>query len=113
LSVKAARGTTVAIHFSNEARLLDMTNEAEVIAMVMPDGEGADGSGRMQRMATLLMRSADGQMSLRTVSTDSALGRKAMSTGCFRNGTPIVDPVTRQLLGYEMEMVPSPFAAFG
>jgi hypothetical protein len=89
-----------------------MTTEAEVIAMVMPDGEGANGSGRMQRMATLLIRSADGQMSLRTVSADSALGRKAMSTGCFRNGKPIVDPITRQLLGYEMEMVANPFPAF-
>jgi hypothetical protein len=85
-----------------------MTNEAEVIAVVMPE---ADGSGRMQRMATVLMRSGDGQMWLRTVSTDSALGRQAMSTGCFRNGNPIVDPVTRQLLGYEMERIPSPFFA--
>jgi hypothetical protein len=90
----------------------NMTNQAEVIAMVMPDGEGPNGSGRMQRMGTLLMRGADGRMSLQTVSTDSALGRQAMNTGCFRNGKPIVDPVTRQLLGYEMERIPNPFAAF-
>jgi hypothetical protein len=89
-----------------------MTNQAEVIAMVMPEGEGTNGSARTQRMATLLMRSADGQMSLQTVRTDSELGQRAMSTGCFRNGKPIVDPVTRQLLGYEMERIPSPFSAF-
>ena len=75
--------------------------------MVMPEG---DASGRQQRMATLLLRSPDGQMSLQTVSTDSALCQHAMRTGCFRKGEPIVDPVTRQILGYEMEMVPAALA---
>jgi hypothetical protein len=88
-----------------------MTTQPEVIAMVMSDGEGPNGSGRMQRMATILLRSADGQMSVRTVSPDSTLGQFALSTGCFRNGAPIVDPVTRQHIGYEMEMVESPLAA--
>lgn len=86
-----------------------MATQAEVIAMLMPD---CDASGRMQRTATLLMRNPDGQMSLETVSTDSTLGQYALSTGCFRKGTPIVDPVTRQVLGYEMEMIPSPLAQF-
>ena len=62
-------------------------------------------------MATILLRSADGQMSVRTVSPDSTLGQFALSTGCFRNGAPIVDPVTREHLGYEMEMMDSPLAA--
>jgi hypothetical protein len=83
--------------------------KAEVIAMLMPDGEATD---RMQRMATLLVRNPDGQMSLQTVSADSTLGQYAMSTGCFHKGAPIVDPVTREVLGYEMEMIPSPLAQF-
>jgi len=29
-----------------------------------------------------------------------------MSTGCFRRGKPIVDPLTHEHLGYEMEMIP-------
>jgi hypothetical protein len=85
-----------------------MTTQAEVIAMVMSDGEG---TGRMQRMATVLLRSPDGQMSVRTVSPDSTLGQFALSTGCFRSGAAIVDPVTREHLGYEMERLESPFAA--
>ena len=89
-----------------------MSNKIEVIAMVMPDGEGLKDGASMHRMATLLLRNADGRMSLQTVSTDSTLGQHAMKTDCFRNGKPIVDPVTRQLLGYEMEMITSPFAAF-
>ena len=69
--------------------------------MVMAD----DAIGRAQRLATLVLRNPDGQMSVQTVSADSTLGQYAMSTGCFRNGTPIVDPITRQVLGYEMEMI--------
>jgi hypothetical protein len=88
-----------------------MNTQPEVIAMVMSDGEGPNGTGRMQRMATILLRAADGQMSVRTVSPDSTLGQFALNTGCFRNGKAIVDPVTREHLGYEMEMVDSPLAA--
>lgn len=84
-----------------------MKTQAEVIAMLMPDG---DGNGRTQRMATLLLRNPDGQMSLQTVNPDSTLGQFAMNTGCFREGTPIIDPITRQILGYEMEMIDSPLA---
>lgn len=82
-----------------------MQTQAEIIAMLMPDG---DGGVRAQRMATLLIRNPDGQMSLETVNTDSALGQYAMSTGCFRRGTPIVDPVSREVFGYEMEMIDNP-----
>jgi hypothetical protein len=81
--------------------------QAEVIAMLMPE---ADASGRSKQMATLILRNPDGQMSLQTVRADSTLGQYALSTGCFRNGAPIIDPVTREVLGYEMEMIPSPLA---
>ena len=81
-----------------------MQSKAEVIAMVMQDAE-ANGQ---PRMATLLLRNADGQMSLQSVRADSTLSKYANNTGCFRNGTPIVDPVTRQVLGYEMEMIDGP-----
>lgn len=85
-----------------------MTTHAEVIAMVMSDCES---TGRMQRMATVLLRGADGEMSVRTVSPDSTLGQFALSTGCFRQGAPIIDPVTREHLGFEMERIETPFAA--
>jgi hypothetical protein len=87
-----------------------MIGESEVIALVLPDEESGF-NGRTSG-AQMLIRHADGQMSLQTVNPDSTLGQFAMTTGCFRNGTPIVDPVTRETLGYEMEMVASPFAAF-
>jgi len=75
--------------------------KAEVIAVFLPEGES-----RSDSSATILLRNADGQMSLQNVNPDSAFGRQAMRTGCFRRGKPIIDPVLRQMIGYEMEMVP-------
>jgi hypothetical protein len=80
--------------------------QAEVVALVLPDAD----SGRTNAHAQLLMRGADGQMWLQNVSPDSTLGQHAMSSGCFRQGAPIIDPVTRETVGYEMEAVASPLA---
>ena len=98
-----------ALHFVVQAhaarRATNMSRQAEVIALFLPEGD----SSRSNR-ATMLVRNADGQVSLETVNPDSTLGQHAMSTGCFRNSTPIYDPVTREVLGYEMEWVPAPLA---
>jgi hypothetical protein len=88
-----------------------MNIKPDVVAMVMNEGEGPNGQGRSQRMATLLLRSPNGEMSLQTVSTDSTLGQYALSTGCFREGKPIFDPISKQILGYEMELMPSPLSS--
>lgn len=82
-----------------------MSRQSEVIALFLPEGDAV----RSNR-ATMLVRNPDGQMSIETVTPESTLGQYAMSTGCFRNGTPIYDPVTREVLGYEMEWVPAPLA---
>jgi hypothetical protein len=79
--------------------------KAEVIAVFFPEDEPRNPS-----TATVLLRNSDGQMSLQSVSRDSALGREALRTGCFRRGKAIIDPVSRQMLGYEMERVPVPAA---
>lgn len=80
--------------------------KAEVIAVFLPEDEP-----RNQATATVLLRNADGQMSIQSVSRDSALGREALRTGCFRQGKAIIDPVSRQMLGYEMERVSGPIPA--
>lgn len=86
----------------------------EVIALVMPDPQfdpaPAAPSGHSRALATALVRRADGQMALETVPADSAFARDMMATGCFRNGKPIIDPVSREIMGYELEMVKSPLA---
>ena len=73
---------------------------AEIIAIDLPDEEPRNPS-----RTTVLLRTADGQISLQSVSRDSALGREALRTGCFRRGKAIIDPISRQMLGYEMERV--------
>lgn len=80
----------------------------ELIALLLPEGE-AGSSGKTEReRGTLLVRRPDGQMSLEPLQADTAFTRNALTTGCFRRGTPIIDPRTREVMGYEMEMVSSP-----
>lgn len=76
--------------------------QAEVIAVLVSDGEMRSDSG-----ATMLVRDANGQISLQSVNPDTPMGRQALRTGCFRRGKAIIDPVSRQMLGYEMELVPN------
>jgi hypothetical protein len=78
-----------------------MHAKAELIAVFLTDTD--EGSPPSPRRAQMLLRSADGQMLLQTVNPDSTLGQHAMRTGCFRQGKPIFDPISRQTLGYEME----------
>ncbi len=78
------------------------TATREVIALLLPD------SG--PQPATALVRGVDGQMSLEAVEEGSNFARDMMTTGCFRKGKPIVDPVSREIMGYEMEMIPGPLA---
>lgn len=72
----------------------------EIIALLLPE-TGPE-------PATALVRRADGQMSLEPVTRDAGFAREALTTGCFRRGKPILDPVSREVMGYEMEMVPAP-----
>ncbi len=45
----------------------------------------------------------------RSVSVSETVADRALQTGAFRRD-PIVDPLTRQTIGYEMEALPTPFA---
>lgn len=74
----------------------------EVLATFVPDASpfaSADGVPT----AAIMVRSASGQWSLQPLDPDGTLGQHALSTGAFRKGQPIVDPVSRRILGYEME----------
>jgi hypothetical protein len=72
----------------------------DVIAILMPDSDGDGAHG-----ATVIFRGADGQVSVRQMDAADAAVRKAARTGCFRRGKPILDPLSRQVMGYEMEEV--------
>jgi hypothetical protein len=61
--------------------------------------------------ARVLVREESGHISLQNPKPETAPGHWAIQTGSFRRGKPIVDPVTGQSLGYEMEWVSSPLAS--
>jgi hypothetical protein len=64
---------------------------------------GLDDDG--ERAAIVIVRGPDGQVSLRRMDAADASVRRAARSGCYRRGTPILDPVSRQVMGYEMEEV--------
>jgi hypothetical protein len=80
-----------------------MHGHDEVIARFIPDVRRLGCSDPAMPLATILVRAPDGSMSLQPVDPDATLGQEALSTGAFRKGSPIVDPVSRRILGYEME----------
>jgi hypothetical protein len=84
-------------------------SQSEVVALLLPEGEKGH-LARPEHQATLLVRRPDGQFELEQVDARLALARRAANTGCFRQGKPIIDPLTRQVMGYEMEEIPLGFA---
>jgi hypothetical protein len=58
--------------------------------------------------ARVLVREESGHISLQSAKPETGPGHWAIQTGSFRRGKAIVDPVTGQSLGYEMEWVASP-----
>jgi hypothetical protein len=72
-----------------------MDTKCEVIGWLLVDAQ-----------AQMLVREEGGGVSLQAANFESA----SIQTGVFRRGNPIIDPVTRQTLGYEMESVSSRFA---
>jgi hypothetical protein len=60
--------------------------------------------------ARVLVREENGHLSLQAVSADNTFAHQAIQTGSFRRGNPIIDPVTNETIGYEMERLPSAFA---
>jgi len=75
-----------------------MQTKCEVIGWLLVDDS-----------AQVMVREANGRISRQTASLASTFGHQAIQTGTFRRGNAIVDPVTHQTLGYEMEELRTPF----
>jgi hypothetical protein len=58
--------------------------------------------------ARVLVRDENGQISPQGVGPET-FAHRAIQTGSFRRN-PIIDPVTNETLGYDMELLPSPLA---
>ena len=53
----------------------------------------------------VLIREENGAMSSQCADLRTTFGHEAIQTGAFRRGNPIIDPVTRKMIGYEMQQV--------
>jgi len=83
----------------------------KMIALLLPDTtvEVWTGPESFARGATALMRDAAGNVTLEKVTAATDFMDQIMTTGCFRRGKPIVDPVSREIIGHEMEQIAHPF----
>jgi hypothetical protein len=81
-----------------------MNPNREVIALLLGDG-AMQGRNGLACGAQRLLRDAAGRVSLEDVRSQDEFDRTARSTGCFKRGTPIYDPNSREIIGYEMEEV--------
>lgn len=61
--------------------------------------------------ARVLVREENGRISAQVASVSGTFADRAIQTGAFRRGNPIVDPVTHETVGYEIEELPSAIVA--
>ena len=71
--------------------------QSQIIALLVPGG---------CRKATLLVRRGDGQFALEGIDARVASATRVAATW-FRQGSPIVDPITSAVVGYEVTEVPA------
>lgn len=69
--------------------------QSQVIALLVPEGS---------RRATLLVRRGDGQFALEGIDARVASATRVAATW-FRQGSPIVDPTTSAVVGYEVQEI--------
>jgi hypothetical protein len=72
-----------------------MGMQSQVIALLVPEGS---------RRATLLVRRGDGQFALEGIDARVASATRVAATW-FRQGSPIVDPTTPAVVGYEVQEI--------
>jgi hypothetical protein len=66
--------------------------QSQIIALLVPQGS---------RKATLLVRRGNGQFALEGIDARVASATRVAATW-FHQGTPIVDPMTSKVIGYEV-----------
>lgn len=80
--------------------------QPEVIALLFPESHPSK-EGQVP-LVTALLRDAQGMMELRNLRPDKALIRAARLAGRLNSGKPILDPHTREVIGYEIEPMSVP-----
>jgi hypothetical protein len=71
----------------------------EVLALLFPEPAS---SGNPSSSVTAFVRDPQGGLMLATVVPSRSLLESALVTGRWNSGTPILDPQTREVIGYEL-----------
>jgi hypothetical protein len=83
------------------------SQQPEIIAVVLPDGTPDSPAALRDFVATgtmLLIRHPDGRMALEPARQVAAWTNQLTSAWTMGKSRPILDPVSREIMGYEMEM---------
>jgi hypothetical protein len=72
-------------------------SQSQIVALLVSEGS---------RKATLLVRRGNGQFALQGIDARVASATRIAATW-FRQGSPIVDPATSAVVGYELEESPA------
>ncbi len=75
----------------------------EILAVLLP--ESAQTVEGASPLATALLLDAEGGVTLRTLRSSRGLLGRARVAGHFNSGKPIIDPQTREVIGYEIEPI--------
>ena len=87
--------------------MTDRMNQ-EVIALLFPEPNRAR-EGAVQSVLALV-RDEQGLIEVKSMRPDVALIKRARLTGRVNCGTPIFDPITREVIGYEIDPIVLPAA---
>jgi hypothetical protein len=77
--------------------------ESEVLALLFPE-QGSSG-GKPSGPVLAVLQDAQGGLALHNVVADSKLLRRARVAVRYKSGTPIVDPHSREVIGYELDPI--------
>jgi hypothetical protein len=77
----------------------DTISPDEVLALLFPEPAS---SGNPSSSVTAFVRDPQGGLMLASVVPSRILLEAARVTGRWNNGTPILDPQTREIIGYEL-----------
>jgi hypothetical protein len=84
--------------------LQTMNENPEVIAIFLDDQVDTDDPEGIDFTATsVLLRDSTGHVKIRPTPSLEALREATENSGIFKRGEPIVDPVTGDVIGYELE----------
>jgi hypothetical protein len=71
----------------------------DVLALLFPEPAS---NGQPAKTVTAFVRDPQGGLMLQAVVPSRSLLKRALVAGRANDGTPIIDPVTREVIGYEL-----------